>query len=281
MAQKCEYFVVRTRDSVILRLMSFKKVKNQNIFRKVALATWLPSGDPTVYGLFELDVTDLHNSKLLTPLVAKSIALTLEKHPDLNSIIRWGKVFHRENVDLTILVNIPKSQRHDLSMLTIEDAHHKTLGELVDLLQVGSQRVRKYEDPKLGLSLKLINYLPQFAVNALLSIFSFLSFELNIQIKNPLLPMRPFGAAIITNVGSLGIRKALVPLVPLSRAALLLAIGERTEEVKVIDGKMEIRKIVHIGATFDHRLFDGAQAASMWKDFEAFFKVEIKKLQGS
>jgi hypothetical protein len=255
--------------------MSFKPIKNQNIFRKVALSTWLPSGDPSVYGFIELDVTDLNSETSPLPRVAMAIARTMEKNPDLNSIIRWGQVYHREHIDLTILVNIPGQNRSDLSMLTIEDAHQKTLTQIKESIESGSQLVRQFKDPKLGLSLKIIKHLPLSLVRLMLNFFSFLVFELNIQIRNPLVPKRPFGATVLTNVGSLGIKKALVPLVPLSRAALLLAVGKSSEEAKVIDGEIKIRKILHIGATFDHRLFDGAQAAKMLNDFENIFN-EIK-----
>ena len=73
----------------------------------------------------------------------------------------------------------------------------------------------------------------------------------------------PLERVMITNVGSLGLEEAYVPLVPYSRVPLLLALGKVQDEAIVVDKKVEIVSMMRIFATFDHRILDGAHAAKM------------------
>ena len=49
-----------------------------------------------------------------------------------------------------------------------------------------------------------------------------------------LIPKMALGSVMITNVGSLGLEEAYVPLVPYSRVPLLLALGKVKDEAVVV-----------------------------------------------
>ena len=51
----------------------------------------------------------------------------------------------------------------------------------------------------------------------MLKITSFLSYTFNLDLRWAGIPRDPFGSAMVTNVGSIGLPTALVPLVPYSR----------------------------------------------------------------
>ena len=102
-----------------------------------------------------------------------------------------------------------------------------------------------------------------------------------LNLKLPGTAADPFGSIMITNIGSLGLDVAYVPLVPYSRVPILLAVGAIKDEPVVSDGKVVPGKIMRINATFDHRFIDGFHAATMsrimrkWLEdpFEHFDKV--------
>ena len=78
------------------------------------------------------------------------------------------------------------------------------------------------------------------------------------------LPKDPFGSAMVTNVGSLGLEEAYVPLVPYSKVPLLVAVGALKRTVAVREGDViEPVTVMRLFATFDHRILDGAHAAKM------------------
>ena len=70
---------------------------------------------------------------------------------------------------------------------------------------------------------------------------------------------------MVTNIGSLGLEEAYVPLVPYSRVPLLVAMGPLQDTPVVENGEIVIAKTMKIYATFDHRILDGAHAAKMSK----------------
>jgi pyruvate/2-oxoglutarate dehydrogenase complex dihydrolipoamide acyltransferase (E2) component len=83
---------------------------------------------------------------------------------------------------------------------------------------------------------------------------------------------------MITNIGSLGLEEAYVPLVPYSRVPLLIALGQVKEEPVVEDGQIVPGKIVRAFATFDHRVLDGMHAAKMSKTLKRIFADPEKEL---
>src|SRR6185295_8480526 len=75
-----------------------------------------------------------------------------------------------------------------------------------------------------------------------------------------------FGSMMVTNVGSLGLEEAYVPLVPYSKVPLLIAMGATARELRPGEGdKIRVVNTIRLCATFDHRILDGAHAAKMAK----------------
>lgn len=251
--------------------MAFIKAHKVSIFRKVALSAWGGGGDPSVYGFLEVDVTDGLATSSPMPVVIKALSGVMKKHKELNSILRFGRLYYRKHINISVLVNIVENEKHDLSIATLENVDQLTLAEIERSISVDAGLIRRRKDPKLGFALRLIHQLPWFMTKTFLRLYALATHDLNLNMTKLRFPRHPFGSVIITNVGSLGIKKALVPLVPLTRAALLLSVGEVTKEARVIGDQICIRQIMHLGVTFDHRFFDGAQAAIMIRDFEALF----------
>ena len=67
------------------------------------------------------------------------------------------------------------------------------------------------------------------------------------------------GTFTITNIGSLGGMFA-TPIINYPEAAIL-ALGKIQDQPLVINGKIEIRKVLYFSLSFDHRILDGAEAA--------------------
>ena len=86
------------------------------------------------------------------------------------------------------------------------------------------------------------------------------------------IPRDPFGSIMITNIGSLGLEQAYVPLVPYSRVPLLVAMGAVEDVPLVEDGAVVVGKVMRVCATFDHRVLDGSHAAAMSKTLRAWME---------
>ncbi len=74
----------------------------------------------------------------------------------------------------------------------------------------------------------------------------------------------------ITNIGSLGgLYATPIPNFP---DVAILGLGRIYDKVVPINGKIEIRKVLPASLTFDHRVFDGAEAARFVNDLKSFLE---------
>jgi pyruvate dehydrogenase E2 component (dihydrolipoamide acetyltransferase) len=103
----------------------------------------------------------------------------------------------------------------------------------------------------------------------MLKTVEYLTYDLGLDLRKLGLPHDQFGSVMITNVGMFGLPVGFAPLVPFSRVPILLTIGAIEARPKAVEGKVEIRPMVTVGATFDHRLLDGFQAGRIARRFRA------------
>ena len=68
----------------------------------------------------------------------------------------------------------------------------------------------------------------------------------------------------VSNLGSVGV-EFFTPIINYPESAIL-GVGRIMEKPVVRSGKIEIRKILPLSLTYDHRIVDGAQAARFMND---------------
>ena len=271
------------------------KKKDLSPFRKIAIGTWSTTYDPSVYGTMTLrmekalDYVDRFREKTgkrltLTHMMAKAGAAVMQEMPDANAILRFNRIYLRKRIAVFFQVAMedPKTGEIDLSGAAVQEPHKKTLEQVVDEFSAKVGKVRTGEDKKLKGSRSMFKRVPYFMLNRLLKMISFLSYTMNLDLRWMGIPRDPFGSMMITNIGSLGLSQAYVPLVPYSRVPLLVAMGAVEDQPVIEDGAVVPGKVMAISATFDHRVLDGQHAATMaktlrtWMEhpFEYFDKLE-------
>src|SRR5262245_39253945 len=264
--------------------LDLESPKPTSAFRKIAIGTWATSYDPQVYGTLTLRMEpalrfiDEFRAKTgrrltVTHLVAKTIALAFRKMPDANAILRFGRIYPRKviAVFLQVAMEDPVTGKPDLSGTTLYGVDEMTLEQIVDATEKSVARVRKDEDKALSQSRKAFSAIPAWLLHRVLKFFSFLLYTLNLDLSWAGVPKDGFGSVMVTNIGSLGLETAYVPLVPYSRVPMLIAVGRVADEPVVEDGKVVPGKVMRLSATFDHRFIDGAHAAVLAKVVEEVF----------
>lgn len=257
-------------------------------FRKVALGTWRTVGDPSVYSELEIDVEpaleylvrvgEAHQRKLtLTHFVGKACAETVRRHPELNCILRWGKLYRRSDIDIFFQV-ASDSKGEDLSGTTVRRIDGKNICEIADDMQKKVKRIRDTGDIDYKKMKKTMRSIPAWLSRHLLNFSSYFMYTLNLW--TPLLgvPKDPFGSLMITSIGSIGLDRAFVPLVPYSRIPCLIAIGAVREAAIVSNGHIVVKKVVSLCVTFDHRVIDGMHASHMARTLKKIFAEPVKEL---
>lgn len=250
-------------------------------FRKVALGTWRTVGDPSVYSEMVCDVqpaldylskvSEKTGKKItLTHFVGKACAETIRRHPELNCVLRWGKLYRRNHIDIFFQV-ASDTKGEDLSGTTVREIDRKNICEIADDIQSKVKRIRDTGDVDYKEMKKTMRLMPAWASRYLLNFSSYFMYTLNLW--TPLLgvPRDPFGSIMITSLGSIGLDRAFVPLVPYSRVPCLIAIGAIREAPLVEQGVVVVRPVVSLCVTFDHRVIDGMHASHMAKTMKKIF----------
>lgn len=271
--------------------LDLKAKTNLSSFRRIAIGTWRNAYDPSVYGTIALRADQVlsyleaireRSGKRVTlsHLMAKAVAIMLSEMPDANAILRMNRIYLRSQIGVFFQVAMedPDTGEVDLSGATIFDAHKKSLLEIVAEFEAKVGTVRRREDKNLEGSRSLFKRVPFFLLNRLLDWISFFSYTLNLDLRWAGIPQDPFGSVMVTNIGSLGLEEAYVPLVPYSHVPLLIALGAVKEEAVVEGGQIVVGKVLRAFATFDHRVLDGMHAAKMSKTITRIFADPEREL---
>lgn len=250
-------------------------------WRKVAIGTWKTAGDPSVYGFIEMDAEPAlayleklkQNTEVkltFTHFVGKAVAQAIERHPEINCILRFGKLYPRKTVDVFFQV-ATDFQGADLSGTTVREANKKSIIAIAEEMQNSIHKIRKEGDPSFRRMKNSIGFIPGFLVATVLNLTGFLLYTLNLWSPAFGSPKDPFGSIMITSIGSLGMDMAFAPLVPYSRVPALLAVGMIRDVPVVREGKIEIGKLALLCATIDHRVIDGVHAGQLVKTLKKIF----------
>jgi pyruvate/2-oxoglutarate dehydrogenase complex dihydrolipoamide acyltransferase (E2) component len=245
-------------------------------FRKIAIGTWQDAYDPSVYGTLELRVDETmkyiaefreKTGRRITVshLMAKAAGVALQECPDANAVLRLNKIYLRERIGVffQVVMTDQGEGKVDLSGATLYDVEQKGLVEICDEFQSKVDKVRAREDPALEKTRGAFKNVPHLMLNPVLKFISFFQSTMNLDLRKVGIPSDPFGSIMITNIGTLGLDTAYVPLVPYSHVPILLAVGAVKEKPIADNGQMVIAKVLSVNATFDHRIIDGFHAAVM------------------
>ncbi|MBA3550478.1 MAG: 2-oxo acid dehydrogenase subunit E2 [Nannocystis sp.] len=254
-----------------------RRLKHVSTFRRLALAAWGAPVDPTIHGTLEIDATAaldyLERARgrsdvkvTLTHLVGRALATVLAEYPELNVLIRWGRFYQRDDVDIFFQVALQATAALgdvDLSGVVVRNADRKTVLEIAGEFAARVQRVRDDRDPELAGLRNRLGQVPPLLLRPLQSVLDFIQYSFNI--KLPGLPRDAFGSAMITNIGMFGTRWAYAPLFPPSHCPIVVLIGAVHSKPWVIHEptgeQLAIRPILPLHASMDHRVLDGVQAA--------------------
>ncbi len=255
-------------------------------FRRIAIGTWKTAYDPSVYGSLTLRMdkalayVEAFRARTgrrltVTHMMAKAIAAVLVETPDANAILRFNRIYLRKDIGVFFQVAMQDAAtgQIDLSGTTIHGADQKSLYEIVVEFEREVENVRAQKDEKLEGTRSMFKKIPALLLNTVLNGIGFLAYTLNLDLRALGVPKDPFGSVMVTNIGSLGLEEAYVPLVPYSRVPLLVATGAvRRVPVVAADDTLEIADVMRVFATFDHRILDGRHAASMARILRRWFE---------
>lgn len=262
--------------------VQFKGPIKMNVWRKVAIATWATTKDPTIYGFVDIDATPLlktiedYKSRgiRLTPTVimAKALATGITRYPSFNTVLRFGKLYERKTIDIFLQVSAPEDGEENLSGAIIRDVNNKSLELIMTELQAKAEKIRAGNDPEFQKIKKDLGSIPSWVIGKFLNFVSFFNYGLNLWTPLMGTPRDSLGSAMITSVGGMGIEFGFAPLVPYSRCPMVMTVGKITEKAVVENGQIVIKSMLPISASMDHRQVDGFGGSKMFNAMLDYLK---------
>lgn len=257
-------------------------------WRKISMGSWRPTGDSSVYAALDVPAEPSLNylkalnaigeqKVTLTHLVGSVIGKMFKAHPQLNTMIRFGEVYPRKNVDVFFHI-APDETGEDLSGVVVRNASEKSIREIAGELNEKAVLERQKGDGDFRKIKSNYRFVPGAISKWVLDLTSFLQYTLNIW--TPLLgtPKDSFGSVMVTSLGPLNLQNAFVPIAPYTRIPIVFSIGKVHQAAVVRNNQVEVGLQFTICITFDHRLVDGVTGAKMVRSLEQMFAAPEKFL---
>jgi pyruvate/2-oxoglutarate dehydrogenase complex dihydrolipoamide acyltransferase (E2) component len=259
--------------------VSFKRLSKLSSWRRISLSTWDRPRDPTVYGWLEVDLTRAEKyleqlnaqpgtKVTITHLVGKALAVAIAARPEVNAVVRRGRQIHqRDSID--VFFQVAYEGGENLSGAKVCAADQKSLREIANELDARARTIRAHAEHELKRPDAATARVPPFLRRSLLRSLEYAIYDLGLDLSRFGLPRDAFGSAMVTNVGVFGLPHGFAPLVPFSRAPIVITIGAKHPAPVVVDDKVVVREVLTLGVTLDHRLIDGFQAGKLAERFRA------------
>ncbi|MDP1571704.1 MAG: 2-oxo acid dehydrogenase subunit E2 [Vicinamibacterales bacterium] len=233
--------------------------------------------EPSIYTTLELDATRVQawlqarrgEEPRLTieHVVIKAVAEALRRYPDANARLRFGRIVDRQTVSVSAIVSVVTPDgRAATRHVQIEHAGSKSVVEIATEARAGAFHVTRAagaprpRDP--------LSALPDPFFRPLLAVLRWLDI-------NP--GRNHFSSAVVSNVGAFGgdeevQAEGFAPLTrqfPIYWSIALPAI----RRMPVARGDaVEVRPVLRLHHTFDHRIFTGALIAAMYSVIAECFR---------
>lgn len=247
-------------------------------WRKTASAIYHKPKDSKVFGSVEIDVTDLEkfvNQKrkqglkiTLTHIFTLAVARAIKSDvPELNCYVNRGNIIERKQVDAMVSVLVNDTE---MSSVRINNADQLNLTQIAEQLTLGIKEIRSgLESGTMQMKSKVAR-IPWPFRHWIINLIKWLTVHLGISISSIGLNSDNFGSFVITNIGSLGLDSGYPSLFPISNVAMVFVLGGVSKKPVVINDKIEIRRMISLSATLDHRIVDGIHGGKLFKVLKEF-----------
>jgi pyruvate/2-oxoglutarate dehydrogenase complex dihydrolipoamide acyltransferase (E2) component len=210
-----------------------------------------------MYGLLEIDVTDavrlLHATSpplSFTAFIVSGVARAAAAHPEVHAFRDWrGRVVQTRHVDVATLIEVPTDQGPFPMVHLVRDA------DVRDVADLSAEIHTVQHAPHASSTTRTLDrYGPLAArVPGLVRLFYFL---LSKSVR-----MRAMsGTVLVSSVGMFGDGGGFGISAP-GLLTMTVLVGGISDQARVIDGEVHVRKVLDLTVGIDHDIVDGAPAA--------------------
>lgn len=242
-------------------------------WRKVASTIYKKPTDSKIFGIVELDVTELEKyvaqkrkegvkttlTYLITIIIGRGIR---QEVPELNTYVKRGKIIQRKQVDATVSVLLPGGQ---MGSVKVENADQLTTAEISEKIGSNIANSRKGNENDEMQSKSLLAKLPWPFRNWLFKIYQTITINWGISTPAIGLDSNSFGSYIISNIGTVGLDTGFGSLLPSSNISFVFVLGSINKKPIVVNDEVVVRRVMLLSSTLDHRVVDGSHGGRLFR----------------
>ena len=250
-------------------------------WRVTAAAIYTTPTDSRVYGTLDIDVTDakrfldkkrnegvkLTMTHLATAVLARAVAFDV---PEMNCFIRRGAVIGRDRLDVMVPVSVGGDS--GVTAAIIRDAHARSVSSIAKELREKAAKGRAGDEIKAVKNKYLLNRIPWPLRRPVFLLLKWITVDMGIEIKALGLSAHSFGSFVVSDIGSFGLNTGMTSLMPAAKVPAVIVLGKIEEKPVVRKGQIEIRTILPLTGTFDHRIVDGMQIGKLARGIKRNFR---------
>ena len=250
-----------------------EKIDYNNDWRVVASTIYKKPTDSKIYGMVELDVTELEKyvakkrkegikttlTYLLTLIIGRAIR---QEVPELNTYLRRGKIVQRKQVDATVSVLLAGGQ---MGSVKVENADQLTTAEISNKIGKNIANSRKGKENDTMQSKSMLAKFPWPVRNWLFQLYKIITIHWGISFPMIGLDSTSFGSYIVSNIGTVGLDTGYGSLLPSSNISFVFILGTVDKKPVVIDDEIVIRRVMWLSSTLDHRVVDGSHGGKLFR----------------
>ncbi len=249
--------------------MSEKNLNNE--WRKVASAMYIKPVDSKILGSVEVDVSNLEKyisekrkqglkitpTHIFTLIFARGLKTEV---PELNSYVRRGKIVGKDSVDAMISVLL---QGEEMSSVKVPSAEKMNLEDLSDFLKTSIQETRSGNENKAMRKKGMLAKIPWPFRRMVYLLIKLITINWGLSIGG--ISASNYGSFVIANIGTIGLDVGYPALFPSSNVAIVITLGNIRKKAVVINDKVEVRKVMTLGAAMDHRVVDASHGGKLFR----------------
>ena len=242
-----------------------KKIK-MNGFDKLVYSFKSRRSDSEVCILKEIDVTNLvgymEKKKKTNPdityfhLFSMAIAKVMYNKPLLNNFIIGGKKYKRNDITISFVAKTDFSDKAREFLSVIKVMEDDNIDKLSDKILHSVKKIRSNKETGTDGFINSLSKMPTFIVRFM--VWCARKLDNYDMLPQSLISEDVYHSGVIlSNLGSIHCDGIYHNLTNFGTNSIVLTIGEIKDEVRVIDSKIEKRKVCQFGITLDERIADG------------------------
>jgi pyruvate/2-oxoglutarate dehydrogenase complex dihydrolipoamide acyltransferase (E2) component len=215
-----------------------------------------------MYGFVDVDITEAARRLAaqdpplsMTAFIVASVARAAVAHPGVHAYRNWrGQLVTHQHVDVATMVEISTPQGLFPLPYTLRDADMRTVPDLTAELHGVKHEPSRSANARLVERLAPIGARIPGAVRGMYAVMG-----RSVSIRQRI------GTVAVTSVGMFG-RGGGFGLTPLTLMSLEVVVGGMSDRPRVVDGRIEVRKVLDLTLAIDHNVVDGAPATRFGAD---------------